>query len=70
MIVTPAIENHIRKAETFKIPSTIQTSKGLGMHLLDDHLLELIKAGKITKETAMEWAQQPRALLDKLAEGA
>jgi twitching motility protein PilT len=71
MIVTPAIENHIRKAETFKIPSTIQTSKGLGMHLLDDHLLELIKAGRITKETAMEWAQQPRALLDKLAtEGA
>jgi twitching motility protein PilT len=70
MIVTSAIENHIRKAETFKIPSTIQTSKGLGMHLLDDHLLELIKEGKITRETAMEWAQQPRTLLEKLGEAA
>jgi twitching motility protein PilT len=32
MIMTPAIENHIRKKETFKIPSTIQTSRQLGMH--------------------------------------
>ena len=66
MIVSPAIENHIRKAETFKIPSTIQTSKGIGMFLLDDNLLELCRVGKITRETAMERAQQPRALGEKL----
>jgi len=66
MIVSPAIENHIRKAETFKIPSTIQTSKGVGMFLLDDHLLELVRDGKITRETALERSQQPRTLLEKL----
>jgi len=66
MIVSPAIENHIRKAETFKIPSTIQTSKGLGMFLLDDHLLDLVRDGKITRETALERAQQPRTVLEKL----
>ena len=66
MIVSPAIENHIRKAETFKIPSTIQTSKGLGMFLLDDNLLNLVHAGKITREVALTRAQHPRLLREKL----
>jgi twitching motility protein PilT len=66
MIVSPAIENHIRKAETFKIPSTIQTSKGLGMFLLDDNLLTLVHAGKITMEVALSRAQHPRLLREKL----
>jgi len=66
MIMSPAIENHIRKAETFKIPSTIQTSKNVGMFLLDDHLLQLVRDGKITRETAVRKAQSPRTLLAKL----
>ena len=66
MIMSSAIENHIRKAETFKIPSTIQTSKNQGMLLLDDNLLELVRAGKITKETAMTKAQNARMLKEKL----
>ena len=66
MIVSPAIENHIRKAETFKIPSTIQTSKGRGMFLLDDHLLQLLHEGKISVETATSRAQHPRLLTEKL----
>jgi len=70
MIMTPAIENHVRKAETFKIPSTIQTSKNLGMFLLDDHLLRLQREGKITRETAISKAQSPRQMESKLAEGA
>jgi twitching motility protein PilT len=67
MVMTPAIENHIRKNETFKIPSAIQTSRRLGMILLDDHLLELFKAGKIDRETALRAAQQPKDLEPKLA---
>ena len=66
MIMNPAIENHIRKAETFKIPSTIQTSKNLGMFLLDDNLLELYKGGKISRETLLAKAQSPRMLEQKL----
>ena len=31
MLNNPAIENHIRKNETFKIPSVIQTSRRQGM---------------------------------------
>ena len=70
MIMSPAIENHIRKAETFKIPSTIQTSKNLGMCLLDDHLLALCREGKISTETALTRSQNPRILKDKLKEGS
>ncbi|HET6162601.1 MAG TPA: type IV pilus twitching motility protein PilT [Planctomycetota bacterium] len=66
MIMNPAVENHIRKNETFKIPSVLQTSRRLGMVLLDDHLLELFKAGKIDRETALRAAQQPKDLEPKL----
>lgn len=54
MISNPAIENHIRKCETFKIPSVIQTSRRAGMLLLDDSLLDLYRSGRITKETLLE----------------
>ena len=37
------------------------------MFLLDDHLMQLAKDGKISVETAMMHSQQPRTLKDKLA---
>jgi twitching motility protein PilT len=62
MIMTPAIANLIRKNETNKIPSTIQTSKKLGMITLDDFLIELHKKGLISRETALEAAQDDKDL--------
>ncbi|MFY9343563.1 MAG: PilT/PilU family type 4a pilus ATPase [Planctomycetota bacterium] len=56
MLSNAAIENHIRKCETFKIPSVIQTSRRQGMMLMDDSLLDLWRAGRITKEVALEHA--------------
>jgi len=66
MIMTPAIENHIRKKETFKIPSTIQTSRGLGMHLLDEHLWELFSTGVIDQASLLSNCQNPRSIREKL----
>ncbi len=66
MVMTPGIENHIRKNETFKIPSAIQTGRSLGMYLLDDHLWELRAAGKITQEEMLLKSQNPRAMREKL----
>ncbi|MBI4879155.1 MAG: type IV pilus twitching motility protein PilT [Planctomycetes bacterium] len=66
LVSTPAVENHIRKNETFKIPSVIQTSRKLGMLLLDDHLLELVKKGAITRETALEYCMNRNDFLGKL----
>ena len=66
MVMTPAIENHIRKNETFKIPSVIQTGRHLGMFLLDDHLWELYQSKQIDKGELLAKAQNPRALREKL----
>jgi twitching motility protein PilT len=67
MLNTPAIENYIRKGETFKITSDIQTGKKRGMMLLDDHLLQLVREGKISAETAYEHAMDPGELKLRLA---
>jgi twitching motility protein PilT len=62
MLSNPAVENHIRKCETFKIPSVIQTSRRQGMVLMDDFLLDLWRAGRITKEEALERSFDRKAL--------
>jgi twitching motility protein PilT len=66
MVMTSGIENHIRKNETFKIPSAIQTGRHLGMLLLDDHLIELNRQGIISKEEMLLKSQNPRAMREKL----
>ncbi len=66
MLMTPAISNLIRKNETNKIPSTIQTSRRLGMITLDDSLLDLVRRGAITRETALDAAQSPSDLEARL----
>ncbi|MEE9126679.1 MAG: PilT/PilU family type 4a pilus ATPase [Planctomycetota bacterium] len=69
MMSNPAIENHIRKKETFKIPSVIQTTRRAGNLLLDDSLLELYRSGRITKEAMLERAFDPKLILTRLGEG-
>ncbi len=62
MVMSPAIENHIRKNETFKIPSVIQTSRRAGMTLMDDSLIDLWRSGRIKKEDALERAFDRKAM--------
>ncbi|MBK8101266.1 MAG: type IV pilus twitching motility protein PilT [Planctomycetes bacterium] len=66
MLNTPAIENHIRKCETFKIPSVIQTSRRQGMVLMDDFLMDLYRQGRITRERLLEHAFDKKAMHVKL----
>ena len=70
MLTTPAIENHIRKCETFKIGSVIQTSRRQGMMLMDDCLLDLYREGRIDQETALERAFDSKGLLTRMGGGA
>jgi len=65
MVVTPAIANLIRENKTYRIDSSIQTGKKLGMQLLDEHLWQLYDVGKITLEEMLEKGRQPGALQDK-----
>ncbi len=57
MLMTPAIANLIRKNETNKIQSTIQTSRRFGMVTLDDYLLDLVQRGLVEREDALDAAQ-------------
>ncbi len=65
MVVTPAIANLIRENKTYRIDSSIQTGKKLGMQLLDEHLWRLYDTGMITLEQMLEKGRQPGALQDK-----
>ena len=65
MVVTPAIANLIRENKTYRIDSSIQTGKKLGMQLLDEHLWQLYDIGKITLEEMLDKGRQPGALQDK-----
>jgi len=66
LINTPAVGNLIRKNETNKIQSTIQTSRRVGMVTLDDFIYDLVKADRITRETALEYAQDKADLEARL----
>ena len=65
MVVTPAIANLIRENKTYRIDSSIQTGKKLGMQLLDDHLWNLYDTGAISYEEMLDKSRQPGALQDK-----
>lgn len=66
MLNNPAIGNLIRKNETNKIQSTIQTSRRKGMITLDDFLYDLVKQEGITRETALDYAQDVADLESRL----
>jgi len=65
MVVTPAIANLIRENKTYRIDSSIQTGKKLGMQLLDEHLWILYDSGRISLEEMLDKGRQPGALQDK-----
>ena len=62
MIVTPAIQNLIREGKVFQIDNVIATSADLGMIPLEKSLVQLIRAGAITVDTAFEYAIRPNEL--------
>ncbi len=66
MINSPAIGNHIRKNETYKLFSEIQTGKRRGMQLLDDHLFRLYQDGVIEDEMALSLAQRTQEMKEKV----
>ncbi len=66
LVLTPAVANLIRDNKTFRIDSSIQTGKNLGMQLLDDHLWQLYSEGKIAAEEMIDRAKDPAGLSQKV----
>jgi twitching motility protein PilT len=61
LIGNAAISNLIREGKTFQIPSIMQTAKGEGMQLMDQHIADLLKVKKVTIEEAYRCAIDKRA---------
>ena len=68
LYATPATANLIRKNETFRIESVIQTGRKYGMQLLDESLLGLYHRGIVDLQTLMEKANRPNEIKEKLSE--
>ena len=52
MVATPAVSTMIREERTYQLPFLIQTGKQHGMKLMDDSLIDLVEAKKISWEEA------------------
>ncbi len=62
MLGIPAISNLIREGKTHQMETIIQGGAQLGMQTLDQHLKNLLQAGKVTFEEAISKAKNPREL--------
>ena len=56
LLGTPALANIIREGKTPQIPSIMQTGKSLGMQIMDQSLMDLVKQNKIAPQAAYELA--------------
>jgi twitching motility protein PilT len=52
MVVTPAVAQLIREQKIFQVPATMATGRRLGMQLMDQALLSLVKSGDIDPDEA------------------
>jgi twitching motility protein PilT len=66
MITTSSIAALIRENKTFRITSDIQTGANLGMITMDTHLYSLVNRELITPDEAVEKAQDPVLMREKL----
>jgi twitching motility protein PilT len=65
---SPAVGATIRDAKTFMLPGIIQTSRKVGMRLMDDALIELFDAGIISSEEAYARSEQKVLMKQHIAQ--
>ncbi len=61
-----AVRNLIREGKTHQITSVMQTNRKVGMMTMDDALCQLYKEYKIDREMALQFAQEPETMKNKL----
>lgn len=62
----PAVRNLIREGKTHQITSVMQTNRKLGMMTMDDALVQLYQEAKISKDMALQFAQDQESIKNKL----
>ena len=66
MTVNPAIQNMIRDGRTHQIDNVIYGGSDRNMMSMDSELARLVKAGRITRETALIYAANPETLAKRI----
>ena len=66
MFGSPAIRNLIRENKTHQINGLIQTSRKLGMQLMDDALYDLYMKHKVDKDVALSYSQDMVAMQKRM----
>jgi len=64
-----ALANMIRDDKLFQLPSLLQRGKAFGMIRLDDTLVELVRIGRITADTAIAASENKREIATTLRGG-
>jgi twitching motility protein PilT len=62
MLGTSAVKSSIREGKTHQIDNILQTSTEVGMNTMEMSLAALVKAGKVTYETAQSYSLRPEEL--------
>ncbi len=68
LLANSAVRSTIREGKTHLIDNIIQTSADFGMISLERYLLGLVKAGKISRETAEEFSLHPEEIKKQMKE--
>ena len=69
LVVTVAVANLVREAKTVQLPGIMQTSKALGMSLLNDELYHLIETHKVDMDEALSAAVDKEDLARRFRTG-
>jgi pilus retraction protein PilT len=69
LVVTVAVANLVREAKTVQLPGIMQTSKALGMSLLNDELYRFIETHKVDIDEALSAAADKEDLLRRFRTG-
>ena len=64
--INSAVRNLIREGKNHQLITYMQTYRKQGMITMDDAIMELYRSQKITRETALQFAQDPDTMQNKM----
>ena len=66
MLSNSAVRNLIRESKSYQLGSVIETNRASGMITMDEAILDLVRSGRITKEMALQFSQNPEQFENRL----
>jgi len=64
--MTAAVRSMIRDCKSHQIPAAIASGGAEGMISMDQSILNLYRAGQISRETALEYADNPEQMTRRM----